>query len=137
MNAVTIQDDNLVEQVMNAAQPLVLFRTSGMVMAAPLTQAYRFDELDYLAGSQTATYQGALLPVHSISKLATGRKPVIMFGNDNALEALVVDEILDIVAYNGMLPQTFQASAGAAMIRGQVTEIVNLNWFSTQKARAA
>lgn len=137
MHTVSIQSDNMVEAVLNAAQPLVLFRCGTMVMAAPLAQAYRFDEIDYVAGATRASYLDDSLPLHAIDKPETGRKSVIVFGPEGGLEGLVVDEILDIVAYNGFIPQTSQPSYGAVMVRGRVTEIVNLDWFRGQEARAA
>lgn len=137
LNADSRNTDNLVDAVLAAPQPLVLFRSSGMVMATPLSQAYRFDEVDYTAGETIALQNNQPMTVHSISKLSTGRKPVILFGPAGALQGLIVDEIMDIIAYEGRLSPASQASAGTALIRGRVTEIINLEWFLSLNAQAA
>lgn len=137
MHIATNQPDNMITAVLEAAQPLVLFRCGDMTMAAPLAQAYRFDEIQYSAGAQNAPYLDETLTLHCIEAMDSGRKSVIVFGPEERPEALVVDEILDIVAYNGLIPQTAQPSYGAVMVRGRVTEIVNLDWFLSHGKRAA
>ena len=121
---------------------LLIFRAgAGAPKAVPLRRIARLEEFDRkdiesVGGRQVIQYRGKLMPVvpfdpMSMMMSAEGRQPALVFGDDERVMALLVDEVVDIleteldVHRSGNTP----GITGSAIIAGRATELIDPTYF--------
>lgn len=117
---------------------LLLFRAKNdNLKAVQLEHAVRLEEIDiadleYAAGQNVVQYNGRLMPIYFYNgrREGSGKKPVIVFNQDGGLSGLLVDSILDIVAYSGDIAPSQKKITSSVIIEEKATDIVNLFWFA-------
>ena len=123
---------------------LLLFRAgSGAPKAVPLALVARLedieqDKIELSNGQMVVQYRGRLMPLvafdPSFMPEGEGRKPVLVFTDNDRSMGLIVDEIVDIVQQRlqvefcgdrpGML--------GSAIIAGKATDVIDAGAYLTQ-----
>jgi two-component system chemotaxis sensor kinase CheA len=121
---------------------LLIFRAgAGAPKAVPLRRIARLEEFDRkdiesVGGRQVIQYRGKLMPVvpfdpMSMMMSSEGRQPALVFGDDERVMALLVDEVVDIleteldVHRSGNTP----GITGSAIIAGRATELIDPTYF--------
>lgn len=118
---------------------LLLFSAgSDQLKAVPLHHVARLEEVDLAnvemaGGKRVVQYGDTLMPIHlydpQMSVPATGKRPVIVFKTRDGQAGLLVDRILDITTHTGEYQMKSDgALEGSAIIRGQVADIININY---------
>ncbi len=120
---------------------LLIFRAgSPQPKAVPLSLVTRLEELDTKKiemsnGRPLIQYRGQLMPLIRVNddvKLRSeGTQPLLVFSDDGRSMGLVVDEIVDIVEDRLIIevPSETQGLLGAAVIKGQATEIIDVGHY--------
>jgi two-component system chemotaxis sensor kinase CheA len=123
---------------------LLIFRAGqGAPKAVPLRRVARLEEFDRkdiesVGGQHVIQYRGKLMPVVpfdlAVMMSAEGRQPALVFGDDERVMALLVDEVVDIleteldVHRSGNTPGII----GSAIIAGRATELIDATYFCEQ-----
>ncbi len=119
--------------------PLLLF-TAGdaQLKAVPLQHVARLeeiniDDIERAGGRRVVQYGDKLMPVYlcdaGMELPAAGKRPVIVFKAQDGQAGLLVDRILDITTHRGdyQIREDGRGDLeGSAIVRGEVTDIVNL-----------
>ena len=114
--------------------------------AVPLALIARLEEVDlqnveYSNGQRVIQYRGALMPLIQMDGASAlgdeGKKPVLVFSDQDRTMGLVVDEIVDIVeeTMNVELTDTRQGFLGSAVIGGKATDVIDTGYYLTQAFR--
>lgn len=116
---------------------LLLFMAGGKSMKGiPLKHVSRLEEIDLArvetaGGQRVIQYGNMLMPVFSANGRdlpPEGKKPVIVFATRTGLAGLVVEQILDVTAFDGALQLEGNGDiSGSAIIDGKATDILNLS----------
>ena len=140
---VTENKDLLIEEKQDApvtATPLLVFRAAApMLKAVPLSLITRLEEfaansIETMDGGELVQYRGALMPIvffEGQRRREEGMQPVLVFTEADRPMGLAVDEIVDIVEE----PLTIEIATdkpgliGAAIVRGNATEIVDVSHY--------
>lgn len=120
---------------------LILFRAGdGAVKGVPLTLVTRLEQIavrqmERADGRVLMQYRGALMPVVHMAGdynfKTEGSQAVLVFTGDHGPIGVAVDEIVDIVRENVSIDLAADRPGilGAAIIRGQATEIVDVGHY--------
>ncbi len=120
---------------------LLVFRAgSAELKAVPLSLVTRLEEVDcrnieLSGGRHLVQYRGQLMPLVRLKdefRMRTeGTQPLLVFSDRGRSMGLAVDEIVDIVEdrLDIEVPGEAPGSLGCAVIRGQVTEVVDVGYF--------
>jgi two-component system chemotaxis sensor kinase CheA len=123
-----------------AATSLLVFRAAApMLKAVPLSLITRLEEfeassIETMDGDELVQYRGALMPIvffEGQRRRESGMQPVLVFTEADRPMGLAVDEIVDIVEE----PLTIEITTdkpgliGAAIVRGNATEIVDVSHY--------
>jgi two-component system chemotaxis sensor kinase CheA len=138
LNKETEQAEATKEQAGKEITQLLLFHAqNNNLKAIPLEHALRLEEIDiadleYAAGQNVVQYNGRLMPVYFYGgrREGTGKKPVIVFSQDGGLSGLLVDQILDIVSYEGTVTLSQKKIGKSVIIADKATDIINMFWFA-------
>jgi two-component system chemotaxis sensor kinase CheA len=114
--------------------------------AVPLALVARLEEVDlqnveYSNGQRVIQYRGHLMPLIQMDGAeplgSEGKKPVLVFSDQERTMGLVVDEIVDIVeeAMNVELTDRRQGFLGSAVIGGKATDVIDTGYYLTQAFR--
>jgi two-component system chemotaxis sensor kinase CheA len=135
--------DLLIEEKQEApetATSLLVFRAAApMLKAVPLSLITRLEEFDArsietMDGGELVQYRGVLMPIvffEGQRRRESGMQPVLVFTEADRPMGLAVDEIVDIVEE----PLTIEIATdkpgliGAAIVRGNATEIVDVSHY--------
>jgi two-component system chemotaxis sensor kinase CheA len=124
-----------------AVTMLVFKGSDDALRAIPLSLVTRLEEIDagrieYSGSRPVLQYRGKLTPIvpvdEGLALRSEGIQPLIIFSDGERTMGLAVDTIVDIVeeAFEIELnAQTGGASVGSAVIRGRVTDIVDIAHF--------
>ena len=123
-----------------SATSLLVFRASTSVLkAVPLSLITRLEEFDAgtierMGGDDLVQYRGALMPIIYFEegrRRDEGMQPVLVFTEADRPVGLAVDEIVDIVeeALAIEIATDRPGLIGAAIIRGNATEIVDVSHY--------
>lgn len=137
---------------------LLIFRAGpGAPKAVPLSLIARLEEIDPakvepVEGRQVIQYRGRLMPLITLGKEAslsevTGRRPVLVFSDNDSAMGFMVDEIIDIVEapLDVDLKASGDGSLGSAIIAGKATDILDAayylkngseDWFGVETKKA-
>jgi two-component system chemotaxis sensor kinase CheA len=122
------------------ATSLLVFRAAApMLKAVPLSLITRLEEfeassIETMDGDELVQYRGALMPIvffEGQRRRESGMQPVLVFTEADRPMGLAVDEIVDIVEE----PLTIEITTdkpgliGAAIVRGNATEIVDVSHY--------
>jgi two-component system, chemotaxis family, sensor kinase CheA len=123
---------------------LLVFRAGpGAPKAVPLQRIARLEEFDRndiecVGGRQVIQYRGKLMPLVPFDAMSgmveEGRQPALVFGDDERVMALLVDEVVDIleteldIHHSGNTP----GITGSAIIAGRATELIDPTYFCEQ-----
>lgn len=120
---------------------LLLFRADGDVpKAVPLTLVSRLEEVDFeqverVNGQYVIQYRGSLMPLVSVNDGVSfpdsGKKPTLVFSEDQHSMGLVTDEILDIVEDTLKIENNVGRPGimGSAIVGGKATEIIDVSHY--------
>jgi two-component system chemotaxis sensor kinase CheA len=123
-----------------AATSLLVFRAAApRLKAVPLSLITRLEEfevrsIETMDGDDLVQYRGALMPIvffEGQRRREAGMQPVLVFTEADRPMGLAVDEIVDIVEE----PLTIEIATdkpgliGAAIVRGNATEIVDVSHY--------
>jgi two-component system, chemotaxis family, sensor kinase CheA len=120
---------------------MIVFRAGGPEpKAVPLALVTRLEDLDAATfehgdGRTMVQYRSGLMTIiaahPSMALPKTGFQPILVFTHDDQTIGLAVDEIIDIVeeklTFDTLHPQ--EGILGVAVLRGQVTEILDLSHY--------
>jgi two-component system, chemotaxis family, sensor kinase CheA len=124
-----------------ATESMLVFRAgSPNPKAVPLSLVTRLEEIDAGAiemssGRPLVQYRGQLMPLVPVGDdvriKTSGTQPLLVFSDDKRSMGLVVDEIVDIVDDRLDIELATQRPGlvGAAVIKGQATEIIDIAHF--------
>ncbi|HYD98407.1 MAG TPA: chemotaxis protein CheW [Alphaproteobacteria bacterium] len=132
------QDDRLALLVFRAGE--------GAPKAVPLSIVARLEDIDMASVEQSSSqlvvqYRGKLMPLvpfdASFKLTGEGRKPVLVFADDDRSMGLIVDEIVDIVEdrMNVELASERPGVMGSAIIAGKATDVIDAGFYLTQAFR--
>jgi two-component system chemotaxis sensor kinase CheA len=119
---------------------LLVFRAgSSQPKAVPLALITRLEEIssdkiELSNGRYMVQYREQLMPLvqmDGVEVATSGVQPILVFADDGRTMGLVVDEIVDIVEERLDIALTSQRPGvlGSAVIKGQVTEVIDLGHF--------
>lgn len=126
---------------------LILFRAGdGAVKAVPLTLVTRLEQtpvsaLERANGRVLMQYRGGLMPIAHMAGdygfRTEGSQPILVFTGDHGPIGVAVDEIVDIVRepVNIDLSSDMPGVLGAAIVRGEATEIIDVGHYLQQLSR--
>jgi len=111
--------------------------------AVPLALVARLEEVDlanveYSNGQRVIQYRGALMPLIQMDGAQPlgdeGKKPVLVFSDQDRTMGLVVDEIVDIVEQpmNVELTDDRAGYLGSAVIGGKATDVIDTGYYLTR-----
>jgi two-component system chemotaxis sensor kinase CheA len=114
--------------------------------AVPLALVARLEEVDlqnveYSNGQRVIQYRGHLMPLIQMDGAPPlgdeGKKPVLVFSDQDRTMGLVVDEIVDIVEepMNVELQDSREGYLGSAVIGGKATDLIDTGYYLTQAFR--
>ena len=124
-----------------ATESMLVFRAgSPNPKAVPLSLVTRLEEIDartieMSSGRPLVQYRGQLMPLVPVGDdvriKTSGTQPLLVFSDDKRSMGLVVDEIVDIVddRLDIELASARPGLIGAAVIKGQATEIIDIAHF--------
>ncbi len=124
-----------------ATESMLVFRAgSPNPKAVPLSLVTRLEEIDartieMSSGRPLVQYRGQLMPLVPVGDdvriKTSGTQPLLVFSDDKRSMGLVVDEIVDIVddRLDIELATARPGLIGAAVIKGQATEIIDIAHF--------
>jgi two-component system chemotaxis sensor kinase CheA len=123
---------------------LLLFHAGeGGPKVVPLSLVARLEEIDlaqieYSNGKPVVQYRGKLMPLVPIEAgaeiAAEGRRPVLVFADQERTMGLLVDEIIDIVEDHLSVELVSERPGllGSAIIAGKATDVIDTGYYLTQ-----
>ncbi len=123
--------------------PLLIFRAGNRTpKAVPLGLVARLEEVDFESievtnGQSVVQYRDRLMPLLTVDPTheltGKGKKPFLVFADEERSMGLVVDEIVDIVEAPLNLQMSGEQSAilGSAIVDGAATDVIDAGYFLT------
>jgi two-component system chemotaxis sensor kinase CheA len=127
----------------NDISSMIVFRAGGdQPKAVPLSLVTRLEELDastfeHADGKTLVQYRGELMTIvpgdYAMSIAQSGVQPILVFTHNGQAAGVAVDQIIDIVEdkLDIELSTDRPGMMGVAVLRGKVTEILDVGYYLT------